>query len=745
LTHAEVIRAEVDRDARLADSPAQLCGPAARAAIRHGHLEEGSMKRPLLLLCVLFAWACPLPAAADAALDAFARDVDRVASVRAVKHLQFTYAQYAQFGLWREVGALFSSDGRFVFDGSVGPAQVVEGPDAIAAFLRNRYGGGREGAAADGLSAMMIDSPVVNLSVDGEVATARWQALIFHGHRGSARIEGGIFVNEYAREGGVWKIRTAHFHPQFDGPYEQGWTNWGGGDLPVIPKHFTVETAGVPVPPPVGEPPRSRATLAQLARQVDAMNEEDRIRNLQAAYGYYADRKMWDDVVDLFAADGVVEVGGQGIWRGHAGVRRWLETMGPAGLQHGQLNDRVQMSVTVSVAPGGNEAFARGIELGMLGEADEEKGWWEVATFHNRFVKEDGVWKIRELRRFVQVKTDIFQGWGRNRIVEPAPAGAHAPDAPVPAADAAPAGLAMPAFLGAHPVTGRTVRAAGEARLVAARPLTGAIRAGRPQPVDLAEARRRLARSAAWDGVANVSAAYGFYVDDMDVAGWAGVMAKNGFKETPFQGYHIGRDRLIAARLRGEAPKVQAGISYHWLMQPVIRVSDDGRSAAGRFRLFQPRTGKTVGGPGDFFAASFWGGMYHDRYILEDGAWWIWELTLDEPYITPVAWKDGVWAKAKDPAPAAGAAMRPPASNANVDIPLSALGRRELHFRGGTGEPKQWPSILPMWFDYTNPVSGRVPEYFQENCALCTLRPDLRLDRNGYQEPPDMPRANRSP
>ena len=54
-------------------------------------------------------------------------------------------------------------------------------------------------------------------------------------------------------------------------------------------------------------------------------------------------------------------------------------------------------------------------------------------------------------------------------------------------------------------------------------------------------------------------------------------------------------------------------------MQPVVLVSDDGRSATGRFRLFQPRTGKTVGKAGDFFAAQFWGGMYHDRYVLENG------------------------------------------------------------------------------------------------------------------------------
>jgi hypothetical protein len=553
-----------------------------------------------------------------------------------------------------------------------------------------------------------------------------------------------VFVNDYVREKGVWKIATAHYFPQFDGPYEEGWINWGGGDVPVVPKHFDTQTAGIPIPPATGAAPATKATLTSLQTRVDALNDEDRIRNLQSAYGFYADRKMWDDVVDLFAADGVVEVAGQGIWRGPAGVRRWLESIGPAGLAHGQLNDRVQNDVIVTLSPGGNEAFARGIELGMLGEADQEKGWWEVATFRNRFVREGGVWKIREMRRFVLMKTDIFQGWGKSQIVDPVPTGAHAPDAPVRTPGAAAPALAMPAFLGVHPVTGKTVKAAGRANMMATKVLTGAIAPGKPAAITLGEARRRLARSAAWDGAANVSAAYGFYVDDMDAAGWAGVMAKNGFKETPFQGYHVGRDRLIAARVRGKAPEKQVGISYHWLMQPVVLVSEDGRSSTGRFRLFQPRTGKTVGKTGDFFAAQFWGGMYHDRYVLEDGVWRIWELTLDEPYITPVSWKDGVWAKSKDPAPGAPPRIRG-GGNANVDILLTSLGKREVHFPGGTGEPRQWPSILPMWFSYTNPVSGRVPEFYQPDCVPCALRPDLRLDRNGYQEPPDAPAANRSP
>ncbi len=85
------------------------------------------------------------PVRADSALDSFARDVDRTESVRAVKTLQSTYAQYAQYGLWTEVGALFTPSGSLIFDGMIMPAQTAKGPAAIAAFLRTRYGGGQQG------------------------------------------------------------------------------------------------------------------------------------------------------------------------------------------------------------------------------------------------------------------------------------------------------------------------------------------------------------------------------------------------------------------------------------------------------------------------------------------------------------------------------------------------------------------------------------------------------------------------
>ncbi len=71
----------------------------------------------------------------------------------------------------------------------------------------------------------------------------------------------------------------------------------------MCPFHFTNDEAGIPIPPQSDPAPVTTQTAEDLAHRVAVLNDEDEVRNLQHSYGYYADRRMWTDVVDLFAAD----------------------------------------------------------------------------------------------------------------------------------------------------------------------------------------------------------------------------------------------------------------------------------------------------------------------------------------------------------------------------------------------------------------------------------------------------------
>jgi hypothetical protein len=73
------------------------------------------------------------------------------------------------------------------------------------------------------------------------------------------------------------------------------------------------------------------------------------------------------------------------------------------------------------------------------------------------------------------------------------------------------------------------------------------------------------------------------------------------------------------------------------------------------------------------------------------------------------------------------------------DVPITELGKLQEHFRGGTGEPWDWPKILPMWWGYKNPVSGRQPELFLPDCVPCEYAPEMSMVKHGYLLPSTDP------
>ena len=685
-----------------------------------------------LLTIPLAGRAGRAPDSGGAAVDSLARDVERAESVRAVKDLQHAYSQYAQFGLWTDLGSLFTDTGEAIY--SAADADHLKGRAAIVQYNMTEFGAGKPGLPPGVVNSLFVEVPIVNLSVDGNSAKARWYGFFMLGGGADARWESGTFENEYVKDNGVWKISLLHFYPQFAGPYETGWSNVTN-PLPLIPYHFKSEDeAGTPIPPPDGPAPKTKATLASLEQRIDVLNAEDKVRNLQNAYGYYIDRKMWDDVTDLFTSDGLLEIGGVGIYDGPTNIRRALDRDGSAGIKNGELNDHPLFDTMIEIAPGAMEARVRGLDLGMLGDFASGRAQWSVSAFDNRFVKQSGVWKIREMRVFPLFKADYDKGWGKSHIVDPAPAKEFAPNRPVPAADSG--DNVVPAFL-PNPVTGKEVSYPAGEKVVAKdrllKPLATEASAVPSGSMDarIAEANRKLAVSKAYDGAVNITGAYTHYIDDGQWTSVGAIFAEKGNKEVPFNGYYLGPERI--AHRPGPTAAVNSKNpgrgGWHWLLQPVIDVAPDGRSAKMRTRLFHPGANANPGG-------GIEGGMYpNNQAVLEKGAWKLWSLTIDEPYFSstfPYGWSH-------KPPPRPGA-ISPTAAFSNAayppDVPLTAISTRMEHFVGGTGDPVVWPGILNMWFHYKNPVSGRVPEHYWPNCGVCEAAPDTSMDKHGYLLPP---------
>jgi hypothetical protein len=341
------------------------------------------------------------------------------------------------------------------------------------------------------------------------------------------------------------------------------------------------------------------------------------------------------------------------------------------------------------------------------------------------------------MRIFPVRKTDYHLGWARSVITDPAPSGAYAPDRPLPSSDAMIAG-AIPFFSIPNPATGKNVGYPSGAHPVGGDRLltdSSTSRTSRFPSINvwLKEAQRKLAVSKAYDGTENVSSAYGDYLDDLDFGALAEIFAVNGVKQIPFSGFYVGRESIARRKtVSGQdvAPLARTYLALHLRTQPVILVAKDGRSSSVRTRLFQPVSSRTR-------ALGFSGGMYHDQAVLENGCWKLWSVAIDEHYFSSPDYRGG-WSAAKDPPPGArGLGAAASSTGYPPDIPLTVLGERERGFQGGTGDPVVWPSILPMWFHYRNPVSGRVPGLFWHDCVTCAYAPETSMENHGYLLPPD--------
>ncbi|MGH3165112.1 MAG: nuclear transport factor 2 family protein [Trebonia sp.] len=150
--------------------------------------------------------------------------------------------------------------------------------------------------------------------------------------------------------------------------------------------------------------------IAGLEHRLGIVEDVLAIRNLQHAYGYYLDKCLYDEVVDLFAEDGeVIFIGGvykgkKGAARLYAGRFRNNFANGKNGPSHGRLLDHPILQDIVHVSDDRETGYARfrvlmqaGTHYSVATERTPVRQWLEGGLYENIYVREDGVWKIKRL------------------------------------------------------------------------------------------------------------------------------------------------------------------------------------------------------------------------------------------------------------------------------------------------------------------------------------------------------------
>lgn len=414
--------------------------------------------------------------------------------------------------------------------------------------------------------------------------------------------------------------------------------------------------------------PSLEAQIDRLTQEVSRLEGARAVRKLQRAYGYYLDRGLWGEAADLFAEDGTLEIGADGVYAGKARIREYLKRLGGGqeGLAYGQLNEHLQLQPVVDVAADGLSAKARWRDMAMLGHWQKD-AFWGDGIGENEYVNEGGVWKIKRLRLYVNFVAPLEGGWAR---MKPAPADwrsevakAFPPDRPSTDSYRPFPEVNLPPFHYRNPVTGQ--------------PAPPRASPGTSDP-RLAAYVERVERLKDHDAIENLQAAYGYYVDKSLWGEVADLFARDGTFEYGQMGVYVGPAHIRKALLLlGKEGPEPGKLNNHMQLQSIITVAPGGRTGKARWRGMV-QLGR-AGGPGQ------WGeGVYENAYVKENGVWKIAALHF---YVTGFTDYDLGWAKSAIPIPGPSAAIPP-------DAPPTEVYRA-------------FPGVYIPPFDYLHPVTGK--------------------------------------
>jgi hypothetical protein len=619
--------------------------------------------------------ACALAVLASASAQAApAADPQRLArleaevvhgeDVSAIKKLNRAYGYYVDAGLWDDLADLFAQDAVANY-----PNGTWVGRESIRAHFLQNLGGGHVGLEDGRLYVHTVLQPVIHLDPGGQTARGRWRTLAMLGrYGGSASWAEGVYEMGYVKEAGAWKIARLDYYAGFGAPYETGWgqARAPGGAPAQLPRlarppdrprpeaqacpgypaacpasfdyanPVTGGAGGVWPAPEASVAPSARADLGDLSRRAERLADEQAIQNLIGTYGYYLDRGMWDQLAGLFADDGTIEFGQQGVYVGRRRIRAFLGTLGPSGGREGWLFDHLELQPIVYFTP--ELGYGRNGELAMTGTW-QGSGTWAGGIYENVYVKQNGVWRIRALRFSPTFITDYDKGWGKDAQSPAGPSRSLPPDRPPGEAYQIYPKAHIVRFSFTNPATGRPVHYPEEAAPNETLNIpTGPEKAA--PGLDLPSAEWLMTRVKAYDEIENLEGAYGYYVDKSLWDDVADLFAGDASLEIGQFGVYVGQDhiRRFLHTLGPQGPQPNR-LSNHLQVQPVIDVAADGGSARIRIRFLEQL--------GSWGQGARWGAVIEENEAVLDGG--VWKLRRLHGFSTLSADYAGGWARAANP------------------------------------------------------------------------------------------------
>jgi SnoaL-like domain len=145
-----------------------------------------------------------------------------------------------------------------------------------------------------------------------------------------------------------------------------------------------------------------------LAKRIAALEDIEAIKKLKARYCAVCDNDHNpDEIVTLFAPDGIWEGDGIGIHKGHAAIRALFEGFRAriSFSQHNVMNPSIEVD--------GDRARGTWYFLGPFTFRKGNRAMWLAARYEEDYVRIGGAWKFQHLRAIGRMAAPYETGWAK--------------------------------------------------------------------------------------------------------------------------------------------------------------------------------------------------------------------------------------------------------------------------------------------------------------------------------------------
>lgn len=149
-------------------------------------------------------------------------------------------------------------------------------------------------------------------------------------------------------------------------------------------------------------------TIEELALRITTLEDIEAIKKLKARYCAVCDNDHNpDEIVKLFAPDGIWEGDGIGTHQGHAAIRALFEGFRAriSFSQHNVMNPTIEVN--------GDRAHGSWYFLGPFTFRKGNRAIWMAARYEEDYVRIGGEWKFQHLRAIGRMAAPYETGWAK--------------------------------------------------------------------------------------------------------------------------------------------------------------------------------------------------------------------------------------------------------------------------------------------------------------------------------------------